>query len=128
MKKVICECGSSKWILKECISYACIPPIHADIYECAKCGKTYEKRTQSSLQEYYPEIEIWDNEPISMNDDTSIKTRYEDGESEIYTTPDLTSIDGFESAEIKLKPKLPGRLGTLPRLEKNITVVVAASK
>ena len=40
----------------------------------------------------------------------------------------LTSIDGFESAEIKMKPKLPGRLGNLPRLEKNITVVVAASK
>ena len=40
----------------------------------------------------------------------------------------LTGIDGFERAEIKLKPKLPGRLGNLPRLEKNITVVVAASK
>ena len=40
----------------------------------------------------------------------------------------LTSIDGFTSAEVKIKPKLPGRLGNLPRVTKNITVIISASK
>jgi hypothetical protein len=40
----------------------------------------------------------------------------------------LTNIQGFERAEIEVNPKLPGRLGTLPRLKKNITVEVAAEK
>lgn len=40
----------------------------------------------------------------------------------------LSSIDGFTRAEITLKPRLPGKLGTLPRVKKNITVEVAAQK
>jgi hypothetical protein len=40
----------------------------------------------------------------------------------------LTSIPGFTRAEIKLSPRFPGRLGTLPRLSKNITIEVSAEK
>ena len=40
----------------------------------------------------------------------------------------LTSIPGFTRAEIKLKPRFPGRLGTLPRLSKNITIEVSAER
>ncbi|KKT66136.1 MAG: hypothetical protein UW61_C0031G0003 [Candidatus Curtissbacteria bacterium GW2011_GWC1_44_33] len=40
----------------------------------------------------------------------------------------LTSIPGFSRAEIKLKPPFPGRLGTLPRLSKNITIEVSAER
>jgi len=66
MRKVICECGNSKWVLKESLTYTCIPPIHADIYECTKCGKTYEKTTQSTLEEYYPEVDLYDNEKLEL--------------------------------------------------------------
>ena len=40
----------------------------------------------------------------------------------------LTSIPGFTRAEIRLKPRLPGRLGTLPRVVKNIDVEVMAER
>lgn len=40
----------------------------------------------------------------------------------------LTSIPGFTRAEIKIKPRFPGRLGTLPRLSKNITIEVSAER
>lgn len=40
----------------------------------------------------------------------------------------LTSIPGFSRAEIKRQPRLPGRLGTLPRLAKNITIEVSAER
>ena len=40
----------------------------------------------------------------------------------------LDSIPGFGHAEIKLKPKLPGFLGTLPRIPKNITLDVSAEQ
>src|SRR3989344_4737806 len=39
------------------------------------------------------------------------------------------NIPGFVRAEIKFnKPRLPGRLGTLPRVSKNIDVIVSAEK
>jgi hypothetical protein len=37
-------------------------------------------------------------------------------------------VPGFVRAEIKLEPALPGRLGTLPRVSKNIKVDVAAER
>lgn len=40
----------------------------------------------------------------------------------------LTSIPGFTRAEIKIKPRFPGRLGTLPRLSRNITIEVSAER
>ncbi|MFZ5933123.1 MAG: baseplate J/gp47 family protein [Patescibacteria group bacterium] len=40
----------------------------------------------------------------------------------------LTAIAGFSRAEIKLSPNLPGRLGTLPRVSKNITIEVEAER
>ena len=40
----------------------------------------------------------------------------------------LNSIPGFGHAEITLKPKLPGPLGTLPRIPKNITLEVSAEQ
>lgn len=40
----------------------------------------------------------------------------------------LNSIDGFERAEIVLKPRLRGRLGSLPRLAKNIEIIISANK
>jgi len=40
----------------------------------------------------------------------------------------LTSIPGFSRAEIRLKPSLPGRLGSLPRVINNIEIEVAAEK
>ena len=40
----------------------------------------------------------------------------------------LTSISGFTRAEVKLSPKFPGRLSTLPRVVKNITVEVTAEQ
>lgn len=40
----------------------------------------------------------------------------------------LNSIPGFSRAEVTLKPKLPGFLGTLPRLRKNITVEISAER
>ncbi|KKS96144.1 MAG: hypothetical protein UV71_C0001G0018 [Microgenomates group bacterium GW2011_GWC1_43_13] len=40
----------------------------------------------------------------------------------------LNSIPGFGHAEITLKPKLPGPLGTLPRISKNITLTVSAEQ
>jgi hypothetical protein len=40
----------------------------------------------------------------------------------------LNSIPGFGHAEITLKPRLPGFLGTLPRIPKNITLEVSAEQ
>ena len=40
----------------------------------------------------------------------------------------FNSIPGFGHAEITLKPHLPGFLGTLPRIPKNITLVVRAEQ
>lgn len=40
----------------------------------------------------------------------------------------LTGIPGFTRAEINLKFGFPGKLGTLPRLAKNITVEIAAER
>lgn len=40
----------------------------------------------------------------------------------------LTTIPGFVRAEIKFIPKLPGRLGTLPRVFRNINVEISAEK
>jgi hypothetical protein len=40
----------------------------------------------------------------------------------------LTSIAGFTRAEINLKPPLPGWLGTLPHVEKNIEIELAAER
>ena len=40
----------------------------------------------------------------------------------------LTSIAGFTRAEISLNPHLPGLLGSLPRVSKNIEVEVAAER
>lgn len=40
----------------------------------------------------------------------------------------LTTIPGFTRAEIDLKPKLPGRLGTLPHVVSNLTIELAAER
>lgn len=40
----------------------------------------------------------------------------------------LASIPGYVRAEIKFMPQLPGKLGSLPRVVKNITVEVAAER
>jgi hypothetical protein len=40
----------------------------------------------------------------------------------------LNSIPGFGHAEVTLKPKLPGPLGTLPHISKNITLEVSAEQ
>lgn len=40
----------------------------------------------------------------------------------------LVSLDGFERAEISQKLKLPGKLGSLPRVKGNIDVSIAASQ
>lgn len=40
----------------------------------------------------------------------------------------LSQIPGFERLEIVLKPRLPGKLGSLPRLSKNIDLQVAAEQ
>jgi hypothetical protein len=40
----------------------------------------------------------------------------------------LSSIPGFSRAEVVLKPNLPGFLGTLPRVPKNITIETAAEQ
>jgi len=40
----------------------------------------------------------------------------------------LTDIEGFERAEIVIIPRFPGRLGTLPRISKNITIEVSSQK
>lgn len=40
----------------------------------------------------------------------------------------LSSIAGFVRAEFRLKPKLPGRLGTLPHVAKNISIEVTSEK
>ena len=40
----------------------------------------------------------------------------------------LNSIPGFDHAEVALSPKLPWILGTLPRVLKNITLVVTAEQ
>lgn len=40
----------------------------------------------------------------------------------------LNSIPGFARAEVKLNPNLPGFLGTLPRVAKNITINVVADQ
>lgn len=40
----------------------------------------------------------------------------------------LSSIPGFVNAEIRLKPNLTGKLGTLPHLSKNITILISAEK
>jgi len=39
----------------------------------------------------------------------------------------LTSIEGFDKAEINLTPVLAGKLGTLPRIAKNITIEVQSA-
>ena len=38
----------------------------------------------------------------------------------------LSSIEGFDKVEIRVKPNFPGRLKTLPRIVKNITIEIAA--
>jgi hypothetical protein len=38
------------------------------------------------------------------------------------------NVAGFSGAEIKLKPNLPGRLGVLPRVEKNIEVEISTER
>lgn len=40
----------------------------------------------------------------------------------------LSSVPGFVNAEIKLKPLLSGKLGTLPHISKNIEVSITAEK
>ncbi len=40
----------------------------------------------------------------------------------------LSLIPGFSSAEIVLNPRLPGKLGTLPRVSKNISIEIVAEK
>lgn len=40
----------------------------------------------------------------------------------------LASIPGFVNAEIRLKPRLNSKLGTLPHLSKNITIEITAQK
>ncbi len=40
----------------------------------------------------------------------------------------LSTISGFTSAEIKMRPTLKGKLGTLPHISKNIEVIVTAEK
>jgi hypothetical protein len=40
----------------------------------------------------------------------------------------LANIPGFVRAEIRLSPRFPGRLGTLPRVLKNINIEVTAEK
>ncbi len=40
----------------------------------------------------------------------------------------LSTIAGFSRAAIKLKPQLPGRLGSLPKLSKNINIEIAADR
>lgn len=37
-------------------------------------------------------------------------------------------VPGFVRAEIKVRPKLPGRLGSIPRVAKNISVTLSAEK
>ncbi len=50
------------------------------------------------------------------------------GKSPSVTQDYLNSIPGFGHAEITLKPHLPGFLGTLPRIPKNITLEVSAEQ
>lgn len=45
--------------------------------------------------------------------------------AEVYLTKE---VPGFARAEIILKPKLPGKLGTLPHVTKNVSVEVAAER
>lgn len=40
----------------------------------------------------------------------------------------LASIPGFVNAEVRLKPVLKGKLGTLPHISKNIEVIITAEK
>ena len=50
------------------------------------------------------------------------------GKTTSVTQDYLNSIPGFGHAEITLNPKLPGPLGTLPRISKNITLEVTAEQ
>jgi hypothetical protein len=40
----------------------------------------------------------------------------------------INQVPGFVRAEIKLSPSLPGKLGSLPRLAKNIDIQIASDK
>jgi hypothetical protein len=40
----------------------------------------------------------------------------------------LSSIEGFQKATVDLKPRLPGKLGTLPRVAKNISIEFEAAR
>jgi len=40
----------------------------------------------------------------------------------------LTSVPGFLRAEIDIRPRFPGRLGTLPRIPRNIKIEIAAEQ
>lgn len=40
----------------------------------------------------------------------------------------LNNVPGFSRAEIKLTPSLPGRLGTLPHVQGNITIEISAER
>jgi len=40
----------------------------------------------------------------------------------------LESVPGFVRAEFRIKPLLPGKLGTLPHLSKNISVEISSSQ
>ena len=40
----------------------------------------------------------------------------------------LTSVPGFSRADVTLNPRLPGFFGTLPHLDKNITIEIVAEQ
>lgn len=64
MKKVICECGSSKWIPTGNSTTETIFNGRTWIeYRCASCGKYYNQEQPRTGYSEPIGVEIWDNEP-----------------------------------------------------------------
>lgn len=63
--------------------------------------------------------------PETKPDDIAEKIK---GKYPPYAEDYLTSIPGFVRATINLKPPLPGRLGSLPHLSKNISIEILGEK
>jgi hypothetical protein len=40
----------------------------------------------------------------------------------------LANIAGFSKAEISINPRFPGKLGVIPRIDKNISIEIAAER
>jgi len=60
--------------------------------------------------------------------DTSTLAGEITGKNSLFVEQHLSLIAGFSRAEINIRPRFPGKLGTLPRISKNITIELVGER